>query len=69
MATISQPKIKTQALTRLFLHTKKTLPILSNKDMIDESVKPVLNTLSGYEPNHETLRYLKNMKPMHSEHE
>ena len=25
--------------------------------MTDESVKPVLNTLAGYEPNHESLPF------------
>ena len=41
-------------LTRLFNQTKKTLPILSYKEMSDESVKPVLSTVAGYEPNHES---------------
>ena len=39
-------------MTRLFHQTKKRLPILNYKDMTDESVIPVLNTLAGYEPNH-----------------
>ena len=42
---------------RLFHPTKKTLPILSYKDMNDESVKPVLNTFAGYEPNHENTPF------------
>ena len=54
MATTSQPNQESQELTRLFHKTKKTLPILSYKDMTDESVKPVLRTFDGYEPNHES---------------
>ena len=30
------------------------LPILSYKEMNDENVKPMLNTIVGYEPNHES---------------
>ena len=54
MATKSQPNKESQELTRLFHQTKKTLPTLSYKDMTDESVKPILNTFAGYEPNHES---------------
>ena len=57
MATTSQPNQESQELTRLFYQTKKTLPILRYKDMTDESVKPVLNTFAGYEPNHESLLF------------
>ena len=53
MATTSQPNEEDQELTRLFHQTKKTLPILSYKNMTDESVKHVLNTFAGYEPNHD----------------
>ena len=55
MATTSQPNQETLDLTRLFHQTKKTLPILSNKDMADESVKPVLHTFARSEPNHEII--------------
>ena len=54
MATASQPNQESQELTRLFHQTKKTLHILSYRDMSDESVKPVLNAIVGYEPNHES---------------
>ena len=54
MATINQPNRETQKYTRLFHHTKKTLLILSYKNMTDESVKLMLNTFAGYEPNHES---------------
>ena len=54
MATTSQSNEEAQELKRLFHQTKKTFPILSYKDMADESVKPVLNTLAGYEPYHES---------------
>ena len=53
IATTSQPNQESQDLARLFHQTNKTLPILSYKNMTDESVKPVLNTFAGYEPNHE----------------
>ena len=54
MATMSQPNEEAKELTRLFHQTKKTFPILSYKDMTDESVKPLLNTFAGYEPDHES---------------
>ena len=54
MSTTSQPNVGSQELSRLFYQTKKTLPILNYKDMADESVKHVLNTFVGYEPNHES---------------
>ena len=54
MATTSQSNQETQELTRLIHQKKKTLPILCYKDMRDESVKPVLNTFTGYKPNHES---------------
>ena len=54
MATTSQLNEEAQELTRLFHQTKQTLPILSYKDMTDESVKSVLNMLAAYEPNHES---------------
>ena len=38
----------------MFNQTKKTLFILSYKDLTDESVKPVLNTFDRYELNHES---------------
>ena len=53
MATTSQPNQGSQELTRLFHQINKMLPILNYKDMTDESFKHVLNTLAGYEPNHE----------------
>ena len=63
MATTSQPNQETQELARLFDQTKKTLPILSEKDTTAESVKPVLNTLTGYELNHENPQLsIKNVK-------
>ena len=54
METTSQSNQDSKELTRLFHQTKKTLPVLSYKDMSDESVNPVLNTLIGYEPAHES---------------
>ena len=54
MATTSQPNQESQELTRFVHQTKKTLPMLSYKDMTDESVKPVLNRFAGYEHNHES---------------
>ena len=48
MATISQPSQESQELTRLLHQGKKTLLILSYRDITDESVKPILNTLAGY---------------------
>ena len=54
MATTSQPNEEAQELARSFHRKQKTLPKLSYKDMTDESVKPVLNTFSRYEPNHES---------------
>ena len=60
MATTSQPNQETQELTRLYYQTKKTLPILSCKDMTDESFKPVLNIFAGYEQNNESLPFSTN---------
>ena len=57
MATTSQPNQDTLELIRLFQQTKKMLPILSYNDMTNESVKPVLITLAGYELNHESLTF------------
>ena len=57
MATTSQPNKETHELIRSFHQTKNTLPILSCKDVTDERVKPVLNMLAGYEPNHEPIRF------------
>ena len=54
MATTSQLNEKIQELIRLFTLTKKTLPILSYKNLNDESIKPVLNTFAGWEPNNES---------------
>ena len=54
MATTSQTTQESQELTRLFNQTKKTLPILTNRDMTDENVQPVLKTFAGYESNHES---------------
>ena len=54
MATTSQSDQEFQELTRLFHQTKKTLTILSHKDMTNEKVKPVLNTFAGYETYHES---------------
>ena len=54
IATTSQLNQESQKLTRLFHQTKKTLTILSYKDVTDESVKPVLNTSARYEPNDES---------------
>ena len=54
MTTISQPCEETQELIRLFRQIKKSLLILGYKDVTDESVKPVLNTYAGNEPNRET---------------
>ena len=54
MATTSESNEEARELTRLFYQTKKTLPVLSYKDMTDESVKPVLNTFTWYEPYHES---------------
>ena len=51
MATTSQPNQESQELKRSFHQTKNTPPILSYKDIADEGVKPVLNTLAGYEPD------------------
>ena len=42
-----------QKLKKLFHQTKKTLYILQAVDETDESIKPVLITFTGYEPNHE----------------
>ena len=44
-------------MTRLFHQTKRTLLILSYKDLADESVKPLLISFARYEPNHETLTF------------
>ena len=55
MVVTSKPNQKSQELTIIFHHTKKTLPIFSDKDMTYESVKFVLNILAGYEPNRESL--------------
>ena len=54
MATTSQPNQEFQELTRLFDQKKKTLPTLSYKSMTDDSVKPILNTFTRYEPYHES---------------
>ena len=43
---------------KIVLSDKEDASILSYKEMTDESVKPVLNTLAGYEANHEALRFL-----------
>ena len=48
MTTTSQPNQATQELTKMFHQKEKTLPILSDKDMTDESVKLVLRTFPGY---------------------
>ena len=56
MANKSQPNKETQEFIRLFHMKKKTLSILSYNDLTDESVRPVLDTFAGYEPNHESPR-------------
>ena len=53
MATTGHRDQETQELTRLLHQTNQTLSILTYKNMVDERVKHVLNTLSRYEPNHE----------------
>ena len=53
METTSQSNKETQMLIRLF-HQTKTIPILSYEDLTNESVKPVFNTFTGYESNHES---------------
>ena len=53
-ATKSQPNQETQELKRIFHQTKKTMHKLRKKDMTDKSIKSVLNTFAGYEPNHES---------------
>ena len=54
MATTSQPNQESRELTRLFHQTKKTHHNLMDMDMTGGRVKLVLNTIAGYEPNHES---------------
>ena len=51
MATIPLPDQETQLLTKFLNQTKKTLVVLSYKDITYESVKLLLNMLARYEPN------------------
>ena len=60
MTTKHQPNEVAQELTRFFRQSKKTLSILSYNNQADESVKPVLNTLAGYESNHESSPFSTN---------
>ena len=60
MPNTSQPNNETQELIWINRQTKKKLPILRFKDMNDESIKPVLNKLTGYEPNHESFPFSTN---------
>ena len=53
IATACQPNQRAQKLTKRFHQTKKTVPVLSYKDITDENVKPVLNMLAVYEPSDE----------------
>ena len=57
MATAREPNEETTELTRLFYQTKKALSILSYEDLTNGSIKLVLNTSVGYEPNHESSSF------------
>ena len=53
MTTTSQPNEKPQELIRLFHQTEQTILVLSYNELAYEKLKPVLNTLAGYDTKHE----------------
>ena len=57
MATMSHPNEDAKELSRLIYLSNKTLPMVSQKDLIDESAKHVLNTIAEYESSHESTPF------------
>ena len=64
METTNQPNKESQELTWLFHQTKKTRLILSYKDMSEEIVEPVLNTLAGMSLMMKAHGFLSTMQRM-----
>ena len=54
METTSETNEENREFIRFIHQTKKALPLLRYNDLTDERVKPMLNTLLGYESNHES---------------
>ena len=61
MANTGQSNEEAQKFTALFTQIRKTLPIINYRYMIDESVKPLLNTFGGYEHNHQSPSFSINL--------